>query len=281
MSLLVDISTTSLEPGYAEAAQREADGSPPNRAPGGLGLVLLVVAGLLLATAAVQAIQRAPVEAAARTALAEEVTGRTAATDELSTDVSAAQTELTRDQAAALESDREGQLLAQRLEELELLTGVTEVRGPGIRVTLDDAPPAAEDALAGDGATEALEADTGRLLARDVADVVNALWAAGAEAVAVDRQRVTAQTAITGAGEAVLVDFRPLDPPYEVEAIGSPASLEPSFVDSPTGRRFATYVSLLGIGFSVEADAELVLPAGVLRRAAGPGQDPTPAGEPS
>jgi uncharacterized protein YlxW (UPF0749 family) len=267
MSLLVDISTTSLEPGYVEAAQRRAGGPASPGTPGGLGLVLLIVAGLLLATAAVQATRRAPTEAAARTALAEEVAGRTAATDGLAAEVASAQAALARERTETLAAERAGELLSARVADLELRSGLVEVRGPGIRVTIDDAPPASEDPLAGEGATAALEADTGRLLARDVAEVVNALWAAGAEAVAVDGQRITGQTAISGAGEAVLVDFRPLDPPYEIEAIGSPASLEPSFVDSPTGRRFATFVSLLGIGFEVQGESELVLPAGLLRRA--------------
>jgi uncharacterized protein YlxW (UPF0749 family) len=271
MSLLVDISTTSLEPGYAEAARNaRPDDGGPSRAPGGLGLGLLAVAGVLLATAAVQATRSAPGEAAARTALAEEVSGRTAATDELSAEVARLQSEVARERAEALAVDQDGRRLAERVNELELITGVRAVRGPGVRVTLDDAPPESGDALSGNGTTGPPAADTGRLLDRDVADVVNALWAAGAEAVAVDGQRLTSQTAISGAGDAVLVDFRPLEPPYEVVAIGNPGRLEPAFVDSPTGRRFATYVSLLSIGFSVEAEDELTVPAGVLRRSDAP-----------
>jgi uncharacterized protein YlxW (UPF0749 family) len=70
----------------------------------------------------------------------------------------------------------------------------------------------------------------GRVRDADLQDVVNGLWAAGAEAVAVDGQRLTALSAIRSAGESVLVDLRPLSPPYTVEAVGDPAALEVGFV---------------------------------------------------
>ena len=55
--------------------------------------------------------------------------------------------------------------------------------------------------------------DTGRVLDRDLQVMVNALWAAGAEAIAINGQRLTARSAIRYAGEAILLDFRPLVPP--------------------------------------------------------------------
>ena len=48
------------------------------------------------------------------------------------------------------------------------------------------------------------------MLDRDLQVIVNGLWAAGAEAIAVNGQRLTACSAIRSAGEAILVDFRPL-----------------------------------------------------------------------
>ena len=51
---------------------------------------------------------------------------------------------------------------------------------------------------------------------------MNGLWSVGAEAIAVNGQRLTAQSAIRSAAGAILVNYRPLKPPYRVEAIGPP-----------------------------------------------------------
>ncbi len=101
----------------------------------------------------------------------------------------------------------------------------------------------------------------GRIYDRDVQDVANALWAVGAEAITVNDQRLTAQTAIRSAGEAVLVDFRPLSPPYVLRAVGNVDAMEPAFADGPTARRFTTWTSLYGIGFTVTRGQDLHLPA--------------------
>ena len=62
--------------------------------------------------------------------------------------------------------------------------------------------------------------------------VVNALWAAGAEAVSINGQRLGPTTAIRFAGEAVLVDFRPVTNPYEISAIGNPDALQREFLEN-------------------------------------------------
>ncbi|MGB8651828.1 MAG: DUF881 domain-containing protein, partial [Mycobacteriales bacterium] len=140
---------------------------------------------------------------------------------------------------------------------LELATGATAVRGPGIVVTLDDAPDAGAAAASQRGG----QLGDGRVYDRDLQDVVNALWLAGAEAVSINGQRLTALTAIRSAGEAILVDFRPLAPPYVVRAIGDVDTMEPAFVDGPTARRFQTWTSLYGIGFDVARARDLRLPS--------------------
>jgi uncharacterized protein YlxW (UPF0749 family) len=94
----------------------------------------------------------------------------------------------------------------------------------------------------------------------DLQDVVNALWASGAEAVSINGLRLTAQTAIRSAGEAILVDFRPLSPPYTVRAVGDPKRLETSFVDGPTGRRLGTLASVYGVQFVVRRTDGQTLP---------------------
>jgi uncharacterized protein YlxW (UPF0749 family) len=272
MGLFVDLWSNGLEPAYrTEAARRAATGPAPRRRGSLLAAAGLAAAGVVLATAAAQAQREAPVAARARQSLAEQVERRTATTDRLAAEVAAQQAALAGERDAALDRDRAGQALADRVRDLEALVGATAVTGPGLRVVLDDADPA-EDTLAGD-ASRSAEAPPGRLLDRDLQDVVNALWAAGAEAVAVNGQRLSALSAISNAGDAVLVDLRPVTPPYVVEAVGDPARLEPAFVDSPAGRRFATYVSLLGITFEVDRAEDLLLPPASVRVGTGAGED--------
>ena len=72
-----------------------------------------------------------------------------------------------------------------------------------------------------------------RVIYSDLQKVANDLWAAGAEAIAINGQRLTATSTIRSAGAAILVDFRPVTSPYEVSAIG-PGSLREQFDDSRT-----------------------------------------------
>jgi uncharacterized protein YlxW (UPF0749 family) len=100
----------------------------------------------------------------------------------------------------------------------------------------------------------------GRVQDRDLQDAVNGLWAAGAEAVSINGLRLSALTAIRSAGEAILVDFRPVSPPYTVRAIGNPGTLQARFVDGQSGRRLSTFSSLYGISLIVRRTSSQTLP---------------------
>lgn len=256
MSLLVDIATNALDPGYAEAARRRVEGRPerPSGRAGRHGVVMLVLlaTGLLLASAAVQARLRAPAAARARDTLVREVEQRSRDNDRLRSELETLRTRTAADRDRVLAATADGEALSARLAALEAAVGTAPVSGPGLRVRLDDAPTRNGN----DGLTS-----PSRILDRDLQDVINALWAAGAEAIAVNGQRVTAETAIRSAGEAILVDLRPLSPPYVVNATGDPVALETSFGASPTAARFRTYTQVYGIGFSYRRVDSLRLPA--------------------
>ena len=92
-----------------------------------------------------------------------------------------------------------------------LVTGaVRGRRGPGMRLTLDDAPAKDATKNAGRQPAQQRRARQGRVIARDLQIVVNGLWASGAEAISVNGQRLTSKAAIRFAGQAILVDYRPL-----------------------------------------------------------------------
>jgi uncharacterized protein YlxW (UPF0749 family) len=138
---------------------------------------------------------------------------------------------------------------ARRLREVQLLAGTSAVSGPGLEVRLSDSRREAKD-----------DTDRQSLSVHDVdlQLVVNALWAAGAEAVAVNGQRLVSTSPIRAAGETITVNFRPLVPPYTVEAVGGDKK---EFERSAVAQRFRQWVEDYGLGFSVTARSKLVIPA--------------------
>lgn len=265
MTLLNETMKRPLDPGYAAAARRRAEraaaGEPTEPRVPALVTAMLVAVGLgLLVTAAVTHL-RAPQPAAtqARAVLAEQVAERSLEVEAL-TD---------RSVALAAQVDELGRAgtLPSALREAndldKLANGTTAVDGSGIVVTLTD------------GALADEERDQ-RVWDTDLQYVVNALWASGAEAIAVDGERLTAVSAIRSAGDAILVDLQPLNgPSYRVEVIGDPEKLQVEFARS-SGTAYLQVLGTQGIESGVEAADELHLSAGrpqTLRWAATPGQD--------
>lgn len=262
MSLLTDVLFNPVDPGYAEAAARRraidpADDTAPSGPPRRRGIALalcLVALGVLLAAAAAQVRDRAPSVARANQALLEEIDQRTAATSQLEDDVTSLQREVDRARVNGLRLTTIGREAADGLDDVERAAGVTPVEGPGIRVTVDDAE------LDESGpAAPPMDPDLGRVLDRDLQLVVNGLWAAGAEAIAVNGQRLSALSAIRGAGDAILVDFRPLSPPYSVLAVGDPTTLRSGFLDGSAGQLLRLYRETYQIRYQVEDESDISL----------------------
>jgi uncharacterized protein YlxW (UPF0749 family) len=247
----------ALDPAYAEVAARREAGLPrgPRRvSPRILAAVLLV--GVATGVATTQVKQRADAVSASRRALVEDIHAQTRETDRLASQAATLGETVSRTRAQMLGADARGRQAAADVAALELVSGTVAVVGPGVVVTLRDASGSAGSSDGRGG-----QPGQGRIYDRDVQEVVNALWAAGAEAISVNGQRLTSLTAIRSAGEAVLVDLRPLSPPYVLRAVGDPDALEPAFVDSATARKFQTWTSLYDIGFEVDRAKELRLGA--------------------
>jgi uncharacterized protein YlxW (UPF0749 family) len=256
MSLLVDISNQALDPAYAAVAARRRDTLDPEGAgaggPGvpGRGRPLLALTGVLAATlvivtAAVQAHRHAPAADRTRQALVAQVERRTHGVAGLQHRLDDLRRSTTALRNQALASSSAGARLSQQLSTLELVAGTVAVTGPGLRVVLDDAHD-------GDSAN--------RVTDHDLQQVVNALWAAGAEAVAVGPQRLTAETAIRQAGSAVLVNFEPVPPPYVLSAVGDPVGLETAFGSSRAAARMRTYAQIYGLRFDYSRSDGLTVP---------------------
>lgn len=272
MSLLTDVMEHSLDDGYAQAAARRgAVGTShfPKALGGKLGLAAgLVLAAVVVTLGAAQAQVSAPTEAKEKQKLIDRVQTETRAADALQKDVDSLRDTVSAEQQAALRDHGGG---SAELLELELLAGATPVHGPGVKLVVDDAKEASQGGPGGPRESAGFS-DTGRVRDRDMQRVVNGLWASGAEAITVNGQRLTALSAIRAAGDAILVDNKPLAPPYTVLAIGDGKQLSTAFQDSEDGQYLHVLQQDYGIrsGITVQDDLELAAAPSLIVRYAKP-----------
>ena len=125
------------------------------------------------------------------------------------------------------------------LNRLQLISGASAAKGPGISITID-----------------------GYLLASDLVVVINELWAAGAEAVAINDCRVTATSGISYVDTMdktyLTCDGSIIQEPVEIRAIGNSAILEKSLT-MPGG--IADSLSLYQVYLNIELQDEITLSA--------------------
>jgi uncharacterized protein YlxW (UPF0749 family) len=267
-SLLNQLLTEHLDRGYVEAAERRkaaaATGSPERGRPGTTQALLavgLLLVGFVLATAYRDTAHSAPDSERARQGLVRDVESRTATSDQLQRQAESLGSQLVKERDSTLTSSETGDTAAKQVRDLEDAAALVPVHGPGIVVVLGDAAPVQQtDPATGEVVTLPPD-DSSRLRDRDLQSVVNALWAAGAEAVAINEERLAPTTTIRAAGEAILVDLRPVTSPYTISAIGNPDTLLPRFADSAASRRYQSQTALFGISFSVERAPRITLRA--------------------
>ncbi|MGY4745651.1 DUF881 domain-containing protein [Streptomyces sp. ATMOS53] len=260
MSLLTNVMDHSLDDGYAEAAARkraEGAGGLPKTVRAKLGLAAgLVLAALVVTVGAAQARVAAPVVAKERGELIDRIDRETKAADKLESTVDELRDDVSARQQKALKQSGG----SERADLVGILSGAVEVHGPGVRLVVDDAK---EATTGGDGDPRETSgfSDTGRVRDRDMQRVVNGLWASGAEAVSINGQRLTALSAIRAAGEAILVDNKPLVPPYTVLAVGDGKNLSTRFQNSADGLYLNALQENYGIRTAISVANDIRLPA--------------------
>lgn len=213
------------------------------------GLLALVVMGALFATAFQQSRSSAPLAAERRQDLVTRIEDSTQRVSEAET--KAADLRASVSQLQQLATGGLGDDFADQMRALEVASGFVGLRGPGAEVSLGDGR---------EPLPKGVTADEARVLDVDMQMVVNGLWQAGAQAIAINGIRLTSMTAIRTAGEAILVDFRPLVPPYSIVAIG-PQDLARRFSRTPADDELRQLGRDYGIESSVEPDADLEVPA--------------------
>ncbi len=132
----------------------------------------------------------------------------------------------------------------KRIDELEDLTGLAVAAGPGVRVTLTDAPRSVE--------IPGLDPNALVVHQQDLQAFVNALWAGGAEAVTLQGQRLISTTGIKCVGNTVVLEGVPYSPPYVIEAVGAPSGLNYSLGTSAEVNTYADYATKYDLGLKIE-----------------------------
>lgn len=126
---------------------------------------------------------------------------------------------------------------------LQIIAGVKSISGPGYKITINDARKT--DSL------DFQQVNLAKVFDTDLQLVTNALWASGAQAISINNQRISTTTAIRSAGEAILVNYRPLLPPYEITFIGND-EVSKKLVDNPDFKDFQFVVTTYGLEYKLE-----------------------------
>lgn len=135
-----------------------------------------------------------------------------------------------------------------------VVSGSAPVTGPGLTVTLDDAP-ASSQSIPG------VHADDLVVHQQDLQHVINALWAGGAEAMTLQGERVTSTSAFRCSGNILLLHGKVFSPPYVVEAVGDPERLQAALDASSGVQTYLDYVDWVALGWAQEPSTSLELPA--------------------
>jgi uncharacterized protein YlxW (UPF0749 family) len=133
--------------------------------------------------------------------------------------------------------------LDEAVRALAVEAGGSALEGPGVTVTLDDS-----------SAGRSPTGDPNDLIVheRDIQTVVNALWAAGAEAIALNGERLTSLSAVRCAGNTLLLHGSLHSPPYRLAAIGDPDRLVTALLGQPGMGRLVDAVRAFGLVLEVE-----------------------------
>jgi len=137
-----------------------------------------------------------------------------------------------------------------------LSAGLVPLTGPGVEIVLNDAPTRPDGTLpVGAGPDDLV------IHQSDVQAVVNAVWAAGADGVAVMNQRLVATSAVRCVGNVLLLQGRTYSPPYVITAIADGSAVRTRLAESAQVQILQQAADQLGLTFTVRDRPSVSLPA--------------------
>ena len=133
--------------------------------------------------------------------------------------------------------------------------GLTAMEGPGLTVTLEDAPESIRDSVGDEHVSDTI------VHQQDIQAVANAMWAGGAEAMTLQGQRVVSTTGIKCVGNTVLLHGVTYSPPYVISAVGDPDAMRESIESSPYIQAYLDAVDQWRVGWDVTVEESIEAPA--------------------
>ena len=155
-------------------------------------------------------------------------------------------------QGAASQSTASRDLQA-RVEELRAAAGLTEKSGDGVVVTLDDARSSSP--------VQTNNVDKSICHSTDLTDIINAAWRGGAQAIAVNEERIVGSSSVYCVGSTIMVNGTLMSPPFSVVVIGPQNELLTAYDDPNELRDIKQRRDVYGLGFRVTRAGSLKIPA--------------------
>jgi uncharacterized protein YlxW (UPF0749 family) len=217
--------------------------------------VVMLAAGLLFATSSSTA-QGTDLRAGQITKLSELITARNKAVTSQASQLADVQRQVQAltDEAAS----RNGAVGAAKRtgDKGALSAALVALSGPGVVITLNDAPQRPDGVLPPNARPDDLV-----IHQSDVQAVVNAVWAAGADGVAIMDQRLIATSAVRCVGNTLLLQGRTYSPPFVITAIADTDAVRAQLAASPQVAVLQEAVDAFGLTLDVTAHPRVTLPA--------------------
>ncbi len=159
--------------------------------------------------------------------------------------------ELDKIQASASTQSGAGKELQTRIDELKTVAGLNERAGDGVIITLDDAR----------GASAAKDIEKSICHNTDLTDIVNQAWRGGAEAIAINDERIVGSSSIYCVGSTIMVNGTLMSPPFSVAVIGPQNDLLATYDDPTQLRDIKQRRDVYGLGFRVSRASGLRVPS--------------------
>jgi uncharacterized protein YlxW (UPF0749 family) len=141
--------------------------------------------------------------------------------------------------------------LQTRIDDLKARAGLTERTGDGVTITLDDSRSAS---------AASKDIDKSICHATDLTDIVNAAWRGGAEAIAVNDERIVGTSSVYCVGSTIMVNGTLLSPPFAIVVIGPQNGLLATYDDPTQLRDIKARRDVYGLGFRVARASALRVP---------------------
>ncbi|HET7700230.1 MAG TPA: DUF881 domain-containing protein [Candidatus Limnocylindria bacterium] len=143
--------------------------------------------------------------------------------------------------------------LQARIEELSAAAGLTARTGDGVTVILDDARTTSP--------AQAGNVEKSICHSTDLTDIINTAWRGGAQAIAVNEQRIVGSSSVYCVGSTIMVNGTLMSPPFEVKIIGPQNELLAAYDDPNELRDIKQRRDVYGLGFRVSRTAGLKVPS--------------------